>query len=175
MFAWLATVLLAAHPAFASNGSSTVPGGLTLQKLVSIRSDRDSQLSLLNIALDAHGDPQGLEEVVGLTPTEQDTPSKEIRYFSVGDIDSEQGVVLDHDHNAVILKGTLDPISSTDTLTIHYLSNGLWGNYDSCDIIIQRAPGSHWELVNAYTQQPVQSIFVKTWSMGITTMQGICK
>lgn len=156
------------HPAYAATGKmNALPPDLNLQKLVTITTDRDSNTRVLNIALNQDQDVQGIDF----------SQSQANAFFTLGEIDSQSGVVLDSEQgrNAILLKGSIDVESPSNRLTISYLSNGLSNSYNDCDILVEKAENEQWVLLNAYTQQPVEQILVKTWMLGITTLEGICQ
>jgi hypothetical protein len=147
------------------------PSGLTVSKLLTITSDKNSNVDDLDIALDSTGAPQGVEVAL-----EGATPDTTPLFFSLSDITSSTGAVLNQTdgYNALILQGTLDPTAPSSTMTLSYLANGLTGEYDNCDVIITHAADGSWGVQNAYTEAPVQSIKITTWTLGVTTVEGIC-
>jgi hypothetical protein len=161
----------------ASSPLNPVPPGLTLQELVMISSDRNAEISRLSVAVDSSDRPQGVQLWTHLLPTGQATVATKKLVYPVHAIESKDGVILDKEgsHVAIILKGTISEHSVSDLLTLEYLSNGLWNTYDSCETVLEKSADSpEWKLLNRATKLPVKSIFVKSWSLGITTLEGIC-
>ena len=94
--------------------------------------------------------------------------------FSIDDV--KAGAVLDGDatHEAIVLRGSIDSTLGNASLLITYLSNGLFGRHRDCRVGLVRDPGGRWHIVNAYDRQRVDHLVVKTWALGISTVQGIC-
>ena len=168
--ATLATsLILTASIAHAEMTPTPLPPDLKLEKLVNIMSDLNSDTSELSVALDTSNRIQGIDFYNGNPATDH--------YFTLAEIEADKGVVLDTEqgHAAILLQGTIDLESASDTLTVSYLANGLFDIYDKCQIVFERATNGDWQLMNAYTHELVTEIDVKTWKLGITTLAGICK
>ncbi|MDR3608626.1 MAG: hypothetical protein P4M08_14785 [Oligoflexia bacterium] len=167
-FAYLAVVfVLSTGSVFASE---TPPPGLDFLKLLTITNDKTPDVNDLEIGLDDKGSPAGME--VTLEGDTTDAPA----YFSVSDISSGKGLVLKQEqgYNVLILKGGVNLDASSATMTLSYLANGLTGSYNDCDVIVNRVSGADWNIENAYTHEIVQSVHVKTWMFGISTLEGLC-
>jgi hypothetical protein len=172
-------LLLASIAGADTSGSplSPVPPGLKLQEIVMISSDRTAEISQLSVALDSSDRPQGVQLWTHLSSTGQPTAATRKLFYPVNAIASKDGVILDKEgsHIAIILKGTISEHSVSDLLTLEYLSNGLWDTYESCEMVLEKSANApEWQLLNRTTKLPVKSIFVKSWSLGITTLAGIC-
>jgi hypothetical protein len=167
-FLSIVTAILLSPLAHAQSATTPVPPELTLQKLLNVVIDSSSESAELNVALDANSQVQGIDFYGGSPLTHH--------YFTLDQIQNAEGVVLDTEqgHAAIKLQGTITLESQNDTLTVSYLNNGLFNTYDNCQILFEHADSGDWQINNAYTQQPVSQIEVKTWKLGITTLEGIC-
>jgi hypothetical protein len=143
---------------------------LTDAKLVTILNDQNAVTDDLDLTLNAQGVVQGVAYIAddAGTKTEDD--------FTLADLASTNGAVLvaQQGVNALLLTGTVDSTKGTGALVIHYIYNGLTGVYDSCNMNLVRNTAGTWILMNAYTNQPVTSAKIVTYSIGIKTIQGIC-
>ena len=152
----------------AANLAVEVETGAATAKLVSIYNDRSSGYNDLELLVDAQGAVQGAKYVghgSGAAAAKSFTNSE----ISSGAIlEEQQGV------KALILTGKVDSASGQGKWTIKYIANGLSGAYKSCDMKVQRAAQGDWIGVNAYTGATLDKAKIITWSMGITTIEGIC-
>jgi hypothetical protein len=139
---------------------------VTFQPLASITNDRNADLQSLGVLLDA-GQVVGLrfETIKGNNPHKSD--------FSIDDM--KAGAVLDGDakHKA-ILRGSIDSTVGNADLVITYLSNGLLGKHKDCRASIVRDERGQWHIVNIYDHKWVNHLVVQTWTLGISTIEGIC-
>jgi hypothetical protein len=139
---------------------------VTFQPLASITNDRNADLQSLGVLLDA-GQVVGLrfETINGNNPHERD--------FSIDDV--KAGAVLDGNakHQA-ILRGSVDSTVGNADLVITYLSNGLLGKHKDCRASIVRDEKGQWHVVNIYDHKRVNHLVVQTWTLGISTIEGIC-
>jgi hypothetical protein len=140
---------------------------VTFQRLASITNDRNADLQYLGVLLDA-GQVVGLrfDTINGNDPHESD--------FSIDEM--KAGAVLDGDatHKAIVLRGSIDSAVGNADLVITYLSNGLFGKHKDCRADMVRDQSGQWHIVNIYDRQWVNHLVVKTWALGISTVQGIC-
>ena len=129
--------------------------------LLTLSNDRDSNTSSLGIQADANG---ALQKFVYTTPVGSKT-------FAPGELGS--GAVLEEQQGvqALILTGQ----ASSGHLALKYVYNGLTKEYRSCNMNLTRNSKGEWALVNAYTGGALRTAKIITWSMGITTLQGICQ
>ena len=51
---------------------------------------------------------------------------------------------------------------------------GLWGTYKDCPAKVGRTADGIWHIFNSATGKIVNAAKVQTWSMGVTTVHGIC-
>jgi hypothetical protein len=141
-------------------------GDVTFQPLANITNDRNADLQSLGVLLDA-GQVVGLrfETINGNNPHERD--------FSIDDM--KAGAVLDGDakHKA-ILRGSIDSTVGNADLVVTYLSNGVLGKHKDCRASIVRDERGQWHIVNIYDHKWVNHLVVQTWTLGISTIEGIC-
>jgi hypothetical protein len=137
-------------------------------KIVSIYNDRSANYSDLEVVLDAQG------AVTGAKYTTHGDGAAAPRAFTNSEISS--GAVLEEQQGvkALLLSGQVDSATGTGKWTIKFISNGLSGTYKSCDLKVQRTPAGVWTGVNAYNGTTLDKAKIVTWSMGITTIQGLC-
>ncbi|MGH8319225.1 MAG: hypothetical protein ACREUL_14820 [Steroidobacteraceae bacterium] len=157
--ALLALALAQARAATATN--------VTFQPLASITNDRNADLQSLGVLLDA-GQVVGLrfDTINGSDPHQSD--------FSIDDM--KTGAVLDGDakHEAIVLRGSIDSTAGKAALVVTYLSNGLFGKRRDCRADMVRDEAGQWHIVNIYDHQRVDHLVVQTWTLGISTIEGIC-
>lgn len=160
------TLLLAMAQAQTRAGAAWAADA-TFQALASITNDRNPDLQSLGVVLNA-GRIVGLrfDAISGDDPHE----SK----FSIPDI--RAGAVLDGDakHEAVVLRGSIDSRMGKADLVITYLSNGLFGKHKECRARMVRDERGRWHIVNSYDHRRVTQLVVRTWALGISTIEGIC-
>jgi len=101
--------------------------------------------------------------------------------FPVAVLASKRGAVLDGvpGHDAIILQGRIATPPRRTELVTSYLYNGFTGEYRSCPLILDRAPGAGWRLVNRFSRT-ISHIVVRTRDMpligpiGIADLEGAC-
>ena len=99
-----------------------------------------------------------------------------IQQFSLSDISSSSGALIyeTQGYKVLFLQGTFDARTQEGDFTMRYLSNGLFGSYKSCSFTLRR-DAQGWYVENAYTHvKPVENVFVKTSSLGVSTIVGLC-
>lgn len=143
----------------------------SLQQLATIENDRNADVHTLSLDM---ADPWHLKAIHVVT-THGDAARQTSRSFSIEDVASPAGAVLDGDsaHKAIILQGRIDGAGGSGMLVVRYIKNGLFGGYGQCQVALLRNDG-HWRLYNAYTRQVVTNLTIRTWSLGIRTIEGIC-
>lgn len=159
-------VLLLLSLAGTQAGAATA-ADVVFQPLASITNNRNADLQSLSVLLDG-GQLVGLRfnTVNGANPHESD--------FSLDEM--KAGAVLDGDpkHQAIVLRGSIDSTMGNANLMITYLSNGIFGTHKACRARIVRDPSGRWHIVNIYDHQRVAHLVVQTWTLGISTIEGIC-
>lgn len=96
-------------------------------------------------------------------------------------LESARGAVLDGipGHDAIILHRRMPASAGRVELETSYLYNGLTGEYRSCRIALERAPGVGWRLVDSL-EHVISHIVVRTRQIpligmfGISTLEGAC-
>jgi hypothetical protein len=140
---------------------------VTLQPLAFITNDRNAESQNL-VALLVMGQVVGLrfDTISGKHPHQA--------YFSLHEM--ERGAVLagDATHKALVLHGGLDSTAGNIDLDITYLANGLLGKHKDCRADMARDEEGRWHLLNVYDRKPVDHLVLRTWRLGITTIEGIC-
>lgn len=155
--------------------SEAVPPGVTLQKLVDLTSDQNGNSNYLNLMIDSNGLAAGMYNEANPKNSPPADGGRAQNVFWLRDIESPAGVVLAEarGRKALLMKGELNRESQEGIFTIKYLANGLTMKYESCNFSLKKA-GKQWWVKNAYSGEKVNKIHVITWSMGITTLEGIC-
>lgn len=150
-----------------TRAGAAVATDVTFQPLASITNDRNAHVQSLGVLL-AGG------QVVGLRFDTINGNHPHVSDFSIDDM--KAGAVLDGDakHEAIVLRGAIDPTLGNADLVIIYLSNGLLGTHKRCHADIVRDEGGQWHIVNIYEHKPVDHLFVQTWALGVATIEGIC-
>jgi hypothetical protein len=99
-----------------------------------------------------------------------------VKNFPFADIAKPNGVVLveGQGHNVLLLQGQLDPSGLQGRFHLSYLANGLTNKYETCDLLLVKGADA-WHAQNAYTGQKVTSVRIVTWSLGLKTLEGICR
>ena len=140
------------------------------QKLFTLSNDRDAVTSDLDFTLDSSNMVQGIAYV---TDSSGKTSEKD---FTLNDLGTSDGAVLEEQQGvkAIELKGKIDSKKGTGALVFHYIANGLSSEYKDCNMNVMRDSSGQWIAINAYTNQPVTAAKIITYSLGITTLDGIC-
>jgi hypothetical protein len=144
-----------------------IAADVTLQPLAFITNDRNADSQNLVVLLVAG-------QVVGLRFDTINGKHPHQNYFSLHEM--ERGAVLDGDgqHNAIVLHGDLDSMAGNVDLDVTYLSNGLFGKHKDCRADMVRDESGQWHILNVYDHKPVDHLVVRTWRLGISTIEGIC-
>jgi hypothetical protein len=137
------------------------------QQIASITNDRNADLQNLGVLL-------VLGRVVGLRFDTINGKHPHQSYFSMDEMAT--GAVLDGDskHKAIILQGSIDSTAGTAELLVTYLSNGLTGKHKDCHAGMMRDESGQWHIVNIYDHKWVDHLVIKTRTLGISTIEGIC-
>lgn len=140
------------------------------QKLLTLSNDRNAATNDVDFTLDSSNMVQG---VAYITNDAGKTIEKD---FTLKDMATGDGAVLEEQQGvkALELKGTVDANKGTGTLVFHYIANGFSGEYKDCNLNVMRDSSGQWIAINAYTNQPVTAAKIITYSLGITTLDGIC-
>lgn len=133
------------------------------QKLIQLTNDRDANVAVVEWVTDAAGATLGLRY----------TSNKKVTDFTLAQLNS--GAVLEAQQgvNALTMKGPIDPLKGGN-LTFTYVANGMMGSYKSCAAQLTRSTDGEWMLLHTTSRARIQSAKIVTWSMGITTLEGIC-
>ncbi|MGE3263576.1 MAG: hypothetical protein AB7K68_17500 [Bacteriovoracia bacterium] len=152
-----------------------VPPGVTLQKMMNLANDRDAKVyHRLSLMLDANTMVAGLYN--------EEIKASELSPFSAADgihwlrdVESSEGAVLfeGQGRKVILIQGKLNRQTQEGRFQIRYLANGLSNSYEVCDLLLKK-DDSGWFIQNAYTNRKVTSAKIITWSLGVTTIQGIC-
>jgi hypothetical protein len=139
---------------------------VTYQPLASITNDRNADFQNLGILLVAG-------HVVGLRFDTINGKHPHQSYFSIHEMGRGAVIAGDGTHNAIVLHGDIDSTGNAD-FEITYLSNGLFGKHKDCRANIVRDEAGQWHIMNVYDHQPVDHLVIRTWRLGISTIEGIC-
>ena len=154
----------------ASAGATPPPSGTTLQSLLAVFNDRDSNSERLSLTIDAQGKAAGM-----YMGENGDGANRDGKVLSLKEIESSEGAVIEEGqgHKVILLQGKLDRSTQEGRFRLQYLANGLSGKYESCDFLLKHS-GSNWFVQNAYTNKPVTSMKIITWALGLRTLEGVC-
>jgi len=173
----LVFILMQSAAVFAATDS--VPAGITILPLAGITNDRDTTVSYLKLMVNSQATVRGIyletEEQAKVDGHEsRQVASKKIYWLK--NIERHPGVVLGQGQGvkAIYLSGNIDSRGGRGSLTIRYLTNGIFMHYSQCKIGLQRVSRHNWELVNAYNGHRVKQIKVRTWMLGISTLANVC-
>ena len=138
---------------------AAVPPGTSVTPLLKVSTDRGPEVYMLGLLRDGRGAAQGLYMDTGAVGTP----------YSFAEIAMPAGVTLfeSSGRKVLLLQG------QGGRLHLRYLTNGLFGTYASCDVLLQSRSGQYW-MQNAYTGQKVVAARVITSALGVSTIQGIC-
>lgn len=155
--------------------AASLPDGITAVPLAAITNDRDSTVSNIELMLSNDGDVRGIY-LATRSSADADPSQASGQVYPLAGIESENGVVLGQGKGvkAILLQGTIPPQGDHGSLTIRYLTNGVFKHYAQCRVELKRSAPGDWQLVNAYNGQPVKHIEVQTWALGISTIGNIC-
>lgn len=162
----LSLVSLASLPCLAARAGSEVGE----QAMIQLSSDRNGDVDVLSALTDPNSVAKGLS--VSVVSGGQ-VVKKDI--FSIEQIASASGAVIATENGlaAVILQGQIDPASGGQA-RIRYLTNALSQTYAECKTAVRRSKDGHWNVINASTGQIVTHAHVKTWTLGISAIEGLC-
>lgn len=176
----LSIVLGALLSATTFTGVRALPPNVHVVPLAGITNDRDASVSYLKLMVSQRDAVRGIyvETRVPGKPADTSDSGEGISdgAFWLKDIESGDGVVLGKGQGvkAILLRGTIDSRAGKGHLTIKYLTNGLLMRYSQCKVGLKRSGADKWELVNAYDGKRITDIKVKTWWLGISTLQNVC-
>ncbi len=165
--------------------AATTCGGSTssLKQLVTIENDGAGSFQCLGLLLDGDAVKAIRLETHSFMgdSRHQRTERIVVTEFSASDLASHRGAVLDGvpGHDAIILQGSLARPPAKSELVTSYLYNGFTGEYRSCRLILDRAPGSGWRLANR-DSRTISHIVVRTrdipliGAFGIADLEGAC-
>jgi hypothetical protein len=158
----------------ASAATLPLPAGTTAVPLAVITNDRDASVSRMNLMVsDATVSGISMETSANAGSDPADAKSQ---VYPLAGIESHDGVVLGQGQGvkAIFLRGDIASQAGHGSLTIRYLTNGVFRHWAECRIDLQKLGPHHWQLVNAYDGQPIERIKVKTWALGISTLANVC-
>ena len=145
-----------------------LPPGSALTPLLKVTTDRGPEVYGLSLLSDSAGVPVGLYMA-------QMKKKPEGTAYLFSEIGKPAGVVLfESDGRKVLqLQGVFSRKKGQARFHLKYLSNGLWGSYRSCDVLLRNQDGKYF-LQNAYTGKTVTATRVITSALGVDTLEGIC-
>ena len=169
--------LSASITAFA--GTEALPTGMGLVPLAAITNDRDTSVSYLNLMVNKQHAVRGIYVETKVPQAgHPDTAGRVVSQsvYWLKNIESRNGVVLGQGQGvkAILLRGNIDSQVGRGFLVIKYLNNGIFRSYKQCRIALHRVNPHKWGLINAYNDQPIKRIEVKTWMLGISTLTHVC-
>jgi hypothetical protein len=136
-------------------------------KLLTIESDTDSDVSELSAIISSDGEVKGIQ----LENLEDESRPK---VFSKQQLESRSGAVLlkKFGLNVIVLKGQIDDDRGRGTLEVRYLTNAPF-SYSACLANAERRSGA-WRVLNTRTGEAVEKLVVQAHDNGIKTIDGIC-
>jgi hypothetical protein len=154
--------------------SMSALAGESYQKLAVIRNDRNPDIHTLSLMVGSGNRVDGI--YIETLHNDTNPPTRTSRRFALNEIESPDGVVLDGDanHKAIILQGDIDAGEGRGELIVRYLKNGLFGVYASCHVSLVRNRAGTWWLEVPETGRRVQNVSIRTWSLGIRNLVGLC-
>ena len=193
--AGIAVVALAGCPVFAAidSGSMAVASNQptaacpnstkSLKQLAIIDNVTDGSFQCLGVSLEGDTVKAIRVETHSFASSDRRAQSEQIKVeeFPEAVVESSRGAVLDGvpGHDAIVLRGHFSALPGRSELVTSYLYNGFTGEYRSCQIALDRAPGTGWRLVNRL-DQTISHIMVKTrqipfvGTFGIANLEGAC-
>ena len=165
-------LVVAAIFAFNTTARADAPRGTTLQQLFSITNDRDKNKDTYNLMLDDKDVPVGM--FLKVDPKATDGRDS-VMWFR--DTEKSDGAIVieSQGYKVLVLKGKLDRTSYEGKFSFVYLANGMMGKYESCEFQLKKKSDTEWYVKNAYNGKEVKAMKIVSWSMGLETLQGICK
>ncbi|HVU80411.1 MAG TPA: hypothetical protein VHD89_00225 [Rhodanobacteraceae bacterium] len=158
----------------ASAATLPLPAGTTAVPLAVITNDRDTSVSRMALMVsDSTVSGIAMETIANAGSDPTDATSQ---IYPLAGIESHDGVVLGQGQGvkAIFLRGDIASQDGHGSLTIRYLTNGVFRHWAECRIDLQKLGPNHWQLVNAYDGRPIEHIKVKTWALGISTLANVC-
>jgi hypothetical protein len=146
-----------------------VPSGMTVQKMVTFSNDRDSDKAAFSVMIDKNGN------VAGFYRADMKNASDD-NVMSLREVETTEGATMieGQGHKVVLVAGKLKRDTNEGRFQMRYLSNGLTNTYTVCDFLLKK-DDKGWYVQNAYTNRRVTSAKITTWSLGLTTIEGICQ
>lgn len=147
-------------------GQENVPPGMSIQKMLTLTTDRDANAYDLHAMMDTRN--------LAATGMYVRTSSGG-RAFLLADIEKPAGVSLfeTQGRKVLILQGSLNRDTNEGRMHLKYLANGLSMTYETCDVMLRRTGNEYW-VQNAYTGAKVTNVKVITYWAGVVTLEGIC-
>lgn len=155
-------------------GATALPAGMSTFPLVAISNDRDTSISEIDLMLGPKKFVRGL--YIATYEKDRDPDVARGQVIPLVSLEDPEGAVVGQGKGvkAILLKGSIDPAAGNGTLAIKYVTNGIFGRYDECKVELHRTGPDQWQLVNAYNSAKVRHIRVKTWALGIATLENVC-
>ncbi len=155
-------------------GPAALPPNLSLQKVITLTTDRDSSVYFLHVMFEKSMAPVGMF-VQPIKPPRILEAAIEGTPFWLADIEKNQGVVLfkAQGRDILFMQGALDRGTREGRFHLRFLTNGLSMTYDTCDFVL-RSNGNNYWVQNAYSGAKVTQLKVLTSFLGVDTLQGIC-
>ncbi len=170
-FAIFSAVHAAESDAMGEYGAFAALAGASQQTLFTITNDRDSAVSAFRLLISENNLAAG----VLYGPSSEMPNAAGARSFPMHDVEKTEGVALidEQGHKVLFLQGQLDRATQEGRFHLKFLANGLQNTYKTCDFLLRKS-GAKWLVKNAYTGNTVMNMKIITWSLGLTTLQGIC-
>ena len=160
--------------AFADDYYEPAPGGVALQNLAVISSNKNASKYNLMLMVDKSNLVAGLyKQAFAENVREGDEMRKSV--FWNKEMESKEGaaILVRKNRNILILQGFIDRETQEGEFELKYLANGLLGRYESCLVLLKKNPKG-WHLENYYTNKKIDGIFVDVYTLGVRTVKGIC-
>jgi hypothetical protein len=193
--AGIVVVAIALGPDFVAIGSGNIAAASSqptefcphstksLKQLAIIDNASDGSFQCLAVSLEGETVQAIHVETHSFASRDRHTESEQIKIeeFPKAVVESSRGAVLDGvpGHDAIIMRGHFSTFLGRLELVTSYLYNGFTSEYRSCQIALDRTPGTGWRLVNRL-DQTVSHILVRTrqipliGTFGIANLEGAC-
>lgn len=143
-----------------------------VQSLATITNDRNTDKSTLEIIVANNGDVEGLSFVT----VEGKTGKVKHLDFSISKVESQDGVVLEHDsgYDVFLLKGKFDDRTGTGVLSVKFLTVAPLHKYYVCGgMKLRRDANQKWSLSSSAGAK-ITNAKIITSATGIWTVKNVC-
>jgi len=151
--------------------ASANAGEMKVDHLVAMSNDRDDAINDISFVTDAKG------VVINLLYVVRESGKVTTRkLFAVTQLAEADGAVLEEERGvkALSLHGRVNSQIGRGSLYIRFVANGMTGEFKTCAMQALRNPKGVWQILNARSLKPITQAKMRTWALGIQTIEGIC-